>query len=279
MRFIANEVKWVEEAKIKVAELAREAGKLARQAFLKDIQVDLKGNDGDVVTEIDRKAEQLIVNGLLQLFPDHGVYGEEFGWVGNRKSDWLWLVDPLDGTNNYVIGLPAYGVSITGIFQGEIKLGIIYESHLDRLYIAEKEKGVTVNGLPLQMRPPQTSHLTLAWVQGYQVQKASEAAYLRWHLECYSKRIICLWVPTVVCCMLARGDLDGVVSYRSESSDLYAGLLIAKEAGACIMDFEGNSIHNIQENPYIIACHPNRKKEMLHLIKQGKEKSKRIRFE
>lgn len=263
----------MEHVKKIVADLATKAGKLARQAFLAEMQIDLKGNDGDVVTEIDRQAERLIVDGLLQSFPDHGIYGEEFGWVGNRESDWVWLVDPLDGTNNYVIGLPAYGVSITGVYQGEVRLGIVYESHLDQLYIAESGKGVTINGRKLKMRSPQMDHLTLAWVQGHQVQKDPEAIQLRWYLEHHSKRVICLWAPTLVWCMLARGDLDGIISYRSGGSDLYAGLLVAREAGACIMDFEGRNVVGVEELPCIIACHPNRKEKMLRLVQEGRIKS------
>lgn len=259
----------LEQAKRVAADLAREAGALARQAFLADKRIDLKGDCGDVVTEIDRQAERLIADGLHRAFPDHGIFGEEFGWLGNRESEWLWLIDPLDGTNNYVIGLPAYAVSITAVYQGEVQLGVVYDSNLDLLYIAEREKGVTVNGRPLRMRPPQMKHLTLAWVQGHQVQKDPVAIRLRWHLEQHSKRVLCLWAPTLIWCMLARGDLDGIVSYRSGGVDLYAGLLVAKEAGACVMDFCGQPVVGIEEAPCIIACHPERREEMLRLVRQG----------
>lgn len=89
-----------------------EAGKLAKDYFSKEKQIVEKGEHGDVVTIVDHLAEEAILKSILNHFPNDQIRSEETGWTG-VEGEWLWLVDPLDGTNNYAVGLPVYGVSIT----------------------------------------------------------------------------------------------------------------------------------------------------------------------
>lgn len=106
------------QAKQTAIEAVQEAGMVAKSHFSKKKMILEKGDDGDLVTEVDHLAEQAIIGSIAARFPDHQIRSEESGWAG-VESDWLWLVDPLDGTNNYAIGLPVYGVSVTLIYQGE----------------------------------------------------------------------------------------------------------------------------------------------------------------
>ncbi|MFC4546507.1 inositol monophosphatase family protein [Paenactinomyces guangxiensis] len=208
-------------------------------------------------------------------FPHHRFKGEEFGWSDEEESEWVWLVDPLDGTNNYAIGHPLYAVCITCIYRGEPLLGVIYDSHLDNMYIAEKGNGVTCNGVPLRMKKREFRLPTFAWIQGHQVQKDPVAMQLKQHLDQVCKRVLRLWAPALVWCMLARGDIDGVLLYNSEGDDLYAGLLVAREAGAITVDYNGNPFVGMKKEPYILACHPDRKEEFLRLVYNGMAKNNR----
>lgn len=262
----------LKRAKEVAVQLAREAGQLAKAHFGQEKRVSSKDEYGDFVTEIDEKAEKLITQGLRSHFPTHRIRGEEFGWSGEAESDWVWLVDPLDGTNNYAIGLPLYGVSITCIYQGEPLVGVIYDSHLEKMVVAQKGKGVTCNGVPFQMKPKVSKLPTFAWIQGHQVQNDPTALHLKQHLDEVCKRVLRLWAPTLVWCMLARGDLDGVVLYNSEGEDLYAGLLIAREAGAITVDYDGNPFVGMNQEPYILACHPSRKEEYQQIVQDGLRK-------
>lgn len=245
------------------------AGKIAKEKFNSGIAITEKDVYGDVVTEADISAEKEILARIRAQFPEHQIRSEETGWSG-VAGDWLWLVDPLDGTNNYAVGLPVFGVAITLIYRREPVLGVIYDSVLEQVYIAEKGKGATCEGRALHVGSRnEVGKMTLGWIQGHQVQKADPAMKLKHHLDYVCKRVLRLWAPSLLWCMLARGDLDGIVLYDSEGDDLYAGILMAKEAGAVLMDFDGNPFVGMNPEPYIIACHPDHRKTFLAMVKEG----------
>jgi myo-inositol-1(or 4)-monophosphatase len=242
------------------------AGELAKDYFYKDKQVIEKDEHGDLVTLVDHLAEKEILQQITFHFPDHQIRSEETGWSG-VEGEWLWLVDPLDGTNNYAIGLPVYGVSITLIYKKQPVLGIIYDSHLGNLYVAEKGKGASCNGIPLSIKSGGTlNKLTIGWIQGHQVQKDTQAMSIKHKLDEKCKRVLRLWAPSILWCMLARGDLQGIVLYNSEGDDLYAGILMAKEAGAVVKDFLGGDFEGMNPEPYIIACHPEHYDDFLKIV-------------
>jgi len=251
-------------------EAAVRAGQVAKERFDGTFVVTEKGEHGDLVTEVDELAEREILQRLQEHFPDHQIRSEETGWSG-VEGDWLWLVDPLDGTNNFAVGLPVYGVSITLLYQKRPVLGVIYNSHLEKLYVAERGRGATLNGnrfeIPSKQR--EAHKLTVGWIQGHLVQKHAEAMALKHHLDLTSKRVLRLWAPTVQWSMLAQGELDGIVLYNSEGDDLYAGVLLALEAGAQVFDFEGNPFDRMNPEPYLIACHPEQRETFLAIVRQG----------
>jgi myo-inositol-1(or 4)-monophosphatase len=247
------------------------AGKLAKDYFDKDKEISEKEH-GDLVTMVDHLAEKEILSEILCHFPNHQIRSEETGWTG-EEGEWLWLVDPLDGTNNYAIGLPVYGVSITLIYNKQPVLGVIYDSHLEDLYIAEKGKGTSRNGVPISVEVSTAAFkrkvfrgMTVGWIQGHHVQKEAGAMDLKQKMDLAFKRVLRLWAPSLLWCMLARGDLDGIVLYNSEGDDLYAGILMAKEAGVAVVDFSGNNFEGLNPEPYIIACNPKYIDDFLSLV-------------
>jgi myo-inositol-1(or 4)-monophosphatase len=253
-------------------EAATAAGQIARERFGGRIQKKEKDEYGDLVTEVDELAEKEILKRITSHFPNHQIRSEETGWLG-VEGDWLWLVDPLDGTNNYAIGLPVYGVSITLLYRKAPVLGVIYDSHLEKLYVSQKEKGMTCNGEWIRLQSEENRPLrkmTVGWIQGHHVQKNEEAMHLKHALDQQFKRVLRLWAPSILWCMVARGDLDGIVLFNSEGDDLYAGILMVKEAGGLVMDYNGNPFEGMNSEPYIIACHPNHREVFLDIVKKAK---------
>ncbi|NHN31069.1 inositol monophosphatase [Paenibacillus sp. S3N08] len=249
---------------------ARQAGNIARTLFAEGYTQDEKDDFGDILTEADLLAEKAILLLLHEAFPQHKIRSEESGWSG-VDSDWLWLVDPLDGTNNFAVGLPLFGVSITLIYCGQPILGVIYDTILDKMYVAKHNEGATCDGIALLMQPrPIPKRLTVGWIQGHKVQQDEVAIRLRRHVESSTKRMMRLWAPTMQWSMLARNQIDGVILYNSEGDDLYSGLLLVQEAGGLIMDYEGNTFRGMNPEPYLIACHPDRKEVMLQLVRAGR---------
>lgn len=180
------------------------------------------------------------------------------------------MVDPLDGTNNYAVGLPVFTVSITLLFRQKPVLGVVYEPMTDRMFVSSAGEGATCNGQPLATRPKaDLRKATIGWIQGHAVQNEAKAVKLRHYLDVNVKRMLRLWAPTLQWCMLAKGDLDGIVLYNSEGCDLYSGILMVQEAGAAVFDFQGNPFAGRVKEPYLIACHPAHKDYFLALIKEG----------
>lgn len=248
---------------------AYEAGKLVRERFGTLYAYEEKDEYGDIVTEVDHLAESIILNKIRRVFPDHRIRSEEFG-ENDLSSDWLWLVDPLDGTNNFAVGMPLFGISITLAYKGNPVLAVIYEPVIDRLYVSSLGEGTLCNAVPVQMnRAKAFIKARVGWIQGHAVQNEHRAVKLRHYIDVNTKRMMRLWAPTLQWTMLARGDLDAIIVYNSEGEDLYSGILMVKEAGGVVFDYEGNPFTGINEQPYLIACLPEHQDYFMNLVKEG----------
>jgi myo-inositol-1(or 4)-monophosphatase len=259
----------VSKAKELSIRVIREAGSLAQERFDDFDMIDEKDSFGDVVTEVDYLIEALILKEINKAFPLHRIHSEEAG-SNNKDSDWLWLIDPLDGTNNYAIGLSVFAVSISLLYQRRPVLGVVYEPMANRLFVSIDGGKAFCNDNLIQIKKkPEIYKANIGWIQGHKVQNNQRAASLRNHLELNSKRILRLWAPTIQWCMLAKGDIDGIVLYNSEGDDLYSGVLMVQEAGGIVIDFAGNAFNEMCEEPYLIACHPEYKDYFMKLVQEG----------
>ncbi|TDD82336.1 inositol monophosphatase [Actinomadura darangshiensis] len=206
-----------------------------------------KGTGGDVVTELDTAAEDLILARLRAAYPGHRIIAEESGVTdGVPGQDMVWLVDPLDGTNNVAIGMPVYAVGLALCAGAEPVLGVVHDPVSGQTWSAVRGKGALGPGkglltLPDHPRPGRAKNPVLAWTQGHQVKSDDLVAFaLRTALEKQCARMLQLWAPLVAWTMLARGDIDGIVGYLPEIVDLPAGALLAAEAGAELRRLDGS---------------------------------------
>lgn len=261
----------LKKAKTLASRVIVEAGQIAKERFDHFISVEEKGDFGDVVTEVDHLAEDVILREIQRVFPDHRIHSEEAGDNG-QESDWLWLVDPLDGTNNFAIGFPVFSSSITLMYKHEPVLGVIYEPMVDRLFVTSKNGGAFCNDKIVTIKKKEKpERFTIGWIQGHIVQNEERAVRLRQYIDTHCKRMMRLWAPTLQWCMLAKGDIDGIILYNSEGDDLYSGLLMVKEAGGIVLDFEGRPFTGMSKEPYLIACHPDHQEHFLNLVHNGLE--------
>lgn len=261
--------KIIQSAKELSERVIRQVGLISKEKFDNFVELRSKDEFGDVVTEVDYITEEIIIKQILTEFPEHQISSEEAGIIG-LESDWLWSIDPLDGTNNFAIGLPIFTTSITLMYRREPVLGVVYEPLTDRLFVSVIGKGTSCNNRQIQMsRNSNISKGNIGWIQGHKVQNDPRAVHLRQFIDVRFKRMMRLWAPTLQWCMLAKGDIDGIVLYNSEGDDLYSGILMVKEAGGIVIDFEGNPFIGMNEEPYIIACHPDHKHELLRIVREG----------
>jgi len=256
--------------------IAEEAGDLLRRRATNNFEVHDKGDQGDLVTELDLASEALIVRRLRTEFPEHRIITEESGELAGAEA-WTWLVDPLDGTNNIVIGLTAYAVGLVLCRAGFPVVAVVHDVPAERTWSAARGKGAwgprdVLLGSP--RRGTIAQRLTLGWIQGYEVSRDDAVALALTHrLERSAKRVLRLWAPLLCWTMLARGDIDGIVLYHSNSVDMLAGVLIAREAGIDVRSFKGDLFHDrftsVEEPRSLVAGHPRVMKGLLQLVREA----------
>lgn len=232
----------LEYARRVAVEAAEAAGAVVREGTRSAIGIRAKGCAGDVVTDLDLAAEKILLDRILTEFPDHQVIAEESGLHGS--GDWLWLVDPLDGTNNVAIGLPTYVVGVALCFRGRPLLGVVHDPVSAQTWSALRGSGASGPGGQALAPPyrPAPHGPVVAWTQGYGVARDDPTSMaLKMTLGVRARRVLQLWAPLLGWVMLARGDIDGVIGYRAAAVDLPAGALIAQEAGLAIRSLRGGA--------------------------------------
>ena len=220
--------------------VARDAGALLRDGLDRArITVDTKSSSTDMVTEMDRAAEALIVHGLLGARPADGMLGEE-GTDEPGTSGVRWIVDPLDGTTNYLYALPGFAVSIGAEVDGEAVAGVVYDVVRDELFAATLGGGATRNGAPITASD--VVDLPLALVAtgfSYDAERRRRQAAALVHVISQIRDVRRFGAAAVDLCSVACGRVDGYYERGLAPWDLAAGGLIAREAGAVVTDFHG----------------------------------------
>lgn len=223
-------------------EAARQAGAYLKEHSGKAKQIDRKlGQETNLVTEIDRGSEAIVIERITKDFPGHTFLGEESGDHRN-VSDYKWVIDPLDGTTNFTHGLPIFCVSIALEYKNEVLLGVIYDPNLDELFTAEKGKGAFLNGRPIRVSQTDTLIDSLL-VTGFPYDIKDNPLHAVEHFENFlkvSQAVRRLGSAALDLCYTAAGRFDGFWEVRLNSWDMAAGVLIVQEAGGRWTDFEGN---------------------------------------
>jgi myo-inositol-1(or 4)-monophosphatase len=145
----------------KATDAARQAGEAIRHYSNKVHKLDVQNKDhNDFVSEVDKQAEYIIVRALQRAYPDHSFLGEESGKTGSN-SDYEWVIDPLDGTTNFLYGIPQYSVSIALKHKGRLAVGVVYDPLRDETFGAARGEGATLNGRRIRVSERTTMHNAL----------------------------------------------------------------------------------------------------------------------
>lgn len=251
---------------LKVAiEVSYIGGNILKYYFRKNIEFSEK-NRNDYVSRADIESENAIKDYILRHFKDHKILAEESGTFGD--SDYVWLIDPLDGTKNFLRGLDVFCVSIALSYKNEIVLGVVYEPMKENLYYAIKGEGAyknnfriftskrrTINGSFLATGFPHTElDILEEYIKTFRV------------FSKYASAIRRLGSAALDLCMTAEGIFDGFWEYKLNKWDIYAGIIILKEAGGIITDFEGKDNY-LETGNLLCGCNEEFHREMLELIR------------
>jgi len=222
-------------------DLARRAGALALSMHSGLAGHDTKSTPTDVVTEADRACEQLLVDGIRAARPDDGVLGEE-GASSDGTSGVRWVVDPIDGTVNYLYGLPQWAVSIGVEVDGAVLVGVVFDAAKDELWTAVRGQGALLDGRPLRCSAASDLSQTLvATGFHYDVRRRSVQAHNLARVLPVVRDIRRLGAGSLDLCAVAAGRVDAYYEQGLNPWDMAAGLLIAEEAGARTGDLRGGA--------------------------------------
>jgi myo-inositol-1(or 4)-monophosphatase len=222
-------------------EIAREAGAELMRRFEHNHVVGTKSTPADLVTEADFASEKLLVGRIRARFPRHETLTEEGAGRGKLDSEWLWIIDPLDGTVNYAHRLPSFAVSIAVVHRGEVIGGVVYEPVRALLFVAERGNGAQCNGNPLRVSAaPSLGNAMLSTGFPYRMVGNPEnnlAEFSRVALRAQAIRR--LGVASLDLAWVAAGVLDGYWEPNLQPWDWAAGALLVDEAGGTVTDYEG----------------------------------------
>ncbi|MFD1514719.1 inositol monophosphatase family protein [Halomarina rubra] len=210
-------------------------GRLLRERFRAN-DADGEFDAHDVKAAADRASEERMLSVVESSFPDHTVYAEERGERAGETSEYRWVVDPLDGTNNYVAGMPSFAASVAVLDADGPVLASVYAPVADDHYLARRGVGTRYDGTPVDCESDRSLETaTVGFVIGHDVKRdgrLAEADALRDTLADSSKRVFSSWSPTVHWGLLARGRIDAMVTFAPDEEEQHAGELLANEAGA-----------------------------------------------
>ena len=213
--------------------LSANAGDYALNALNSDNNITQKGEGIHVVTAVDVACEQEMIDRIREAYPGHGITGEEHGVVCNADSEYQWLLDPLDGTNNYVLGMPMFGNCITVLRNGEPVVATVHDSARGITTSAWLGGGAWRDGEPTRVGTfPDLARTTISWTQGYAITSDDPwVTQVVFDLEQSFKRVLRTWSPSIDWGLIAAGTVGAFGAWKNQLHDLVGGELIVSEAG------------------------------------------------
>jgi len=224
--------------------ITRQAGDYVRSKFNSNLHLEFKTNESDLVTEVDKNSEKMIVDFIQKKYPSHGIITEEGGSLSS-KSEYNWVIDPLDGTVNFAHGLPLFAVSIGIQKNDETIAGVVFDIMQDMLYSAELGSGAVQNGKPIKVSNNENLRQALL-VTGFPYDVAENPENALGKFTAFTKAargIRRLGSAAIDFCYVANGVFDGFWEVHLKPWDMCAGKLIVEEAGGMVTDFNGAHIN------------------------------------
>jgi myo-inositol-1(or 4)-monophosphatase len=223
-------------------EAALAGGAVLQSYWGKLEEVAEKGRPGDLVTEADKASEEVILSVLRRHVPHHSILAEESGWSGSDTDEYLWAIDPLDGTTNFAHQYPFYAVSVGLLVGGEPQVGVVFAPFFQELFRAAKNLGATYNRRPIEVSRTSTLNKSLL-VTGfaYDRRETVDNNYSEFcHLTHLTQGVRRGGSASVDLAYVACGRLDGYWERGLSPWDLAAGVVLVQEAGGKVTAYDGS---------------------------------------
>jgi myo-inositol-1(or 4)-monophosphatase len=252
-----------------VESFARQAGTILRSGYGNEHRIQFKSNPADLVTEVDRQSEAVLMEVIRRMFPDHRIVTEESGQQPGLENR-CWYIDPLDGTTNYAHGIPIFAVSIAYAEDGKMKLGAIYDPMLDEMFSAEEGCGARLNGELIHVSEiASLAKSVLATGIPYELQNTNRSNLVNFAaFSRLTQGVRRIGSAAINQAYVACGRMEGYWEMRLRSWDVAAGTLIVKEAGGMATTIDGSP--DVLQPPHaILVANPAIHPQMLRILRQN----------
>ncbi|WP_019029447.1 inositol-1-monophosphatase [Colwellia piezophila] len=247
---------------------ARTAGKVIVRSMeqLDKVEIELKGTN-DFVTSVDISSEEAIIETIRKSYPDHTIIGEESGVLKGSDDDFQWIIDPLDGTANFIKGIPHFAVSIALKVKGKLDQAVIFDPIRGELFTASRGKGAQLNGFRIRVNKNKEISGTIL-ATGFPVKhKQHSLAYMAMFSALFQKSADMRRAgsTSLDLAYVAAGRIDGFFEIGTKPFSTAAGELLIIEAGGLVTDFTGG--HNHSQSGNIVAANTRILKDVLKEIR------------
>lgn len=250
---------------------ARKAGTIQERAFerLDLVKIEQK-SDNDFVSEVDRQSEREIIYTLKKAYPDHRFIGEESGTSGAADSEYEWIIDPLDGTTNFLHGIPHFSVSIACKYRGKLEHAVVYDPIKREEFTASRGRGAMLNGRRIRVSPRTSFDGALFGTgvpfNGFALSHIDEFAECMKEVASVSAGIRRAGSAALDLAYVAAGRFDGFWEMNLKDWDMAAGCLLVSEAGGLLADFKGGNSYLDKGN--IVCSNPKLFKPFMQIVQK-----------
>lgn len=247
---------------------ARKAGELIERALerVDFVAFEEKGRN-DFVTDIDNAAEKEIIYHLRKAFPDHSILGEETGHH-KKESDYEWIIDPLDGTTNFIHGIPHFAVSIACTYKGQLEHAVVLNPMMREEFTASRGKGAMLNERRIRVSSRKGLNGALIGTgipfNGYALENMTPYLAALQEIAGQTAGIRRAGSAALDLAYVAAGRFDGFWEMNLQPWDIAAGILLVKEAGGLISDFKGGN--SSMDSGNIVCATPKTFKPLLQIV-------------
>lgn len=247
---------------------ARNAGKVIIRSFeqLDKVEIESKGSN-DYVTSADTAAEEAIIETIRKSYPNHTIIGEESGVLTGSDDDYQWIIDPLDGTTNFIKGIPHFAVSIALKVKGKLDQAVIFDPIRGELFTASRGKGAQLNNMRIRVKAHKELSSTILATGFPAKHKQHTKAYMAMFTSLFEKTsdIRRAGSPALDLAYVASGRIDGFFEIGLKPWNTAAGELLIIEAGGLVTDFTGG--HNHAQSGNTVASSTRLLKQILKDIR------------
>ncbi|XP_072398709.1 inositol monophosphatase 2-like [Diabrotica undecimpunctata] len=230
--------------------LGKQLGAIIKEtALVRNKSTSTKLNRTDLVTDTDKQIEKLLISTISQEYPNHKVIGEESTFEGAEctlTDAPTWIVDPIDGTMNFVHSFPHSCISIAVFVNKEPEIGIIYNPHLEQFFSARRGKGAFLNGKPISVSNTKSMADALVLTESFARKDSIKEKVILENYKMLMREthgVRSLGSAAMDMCMIACGAADAFYQYKLNIWDIAAGELIVKEAGGVVLDTDGSPLN------------------------------------